>query len=40
MGVRFFPLAVFPTISQTLAAEALAISVKAPMGNARDAAEE
>ena len=27
-GVRFFPLAVFPTISQTLAAEALAISME------------
>ena len=39
-GVRFFPSAVFPTISQTLAAEALAISIEAPMGNARDAAEE
>ena len=39
-GVRFFPLTVFPTISQTLAAEALAISMKAPMGNAKDAAEE
>ena len=39
-SVRFFPLAVFPTISQTLAAEALAISREAPMGNARDAAEE
>ena len=38
--VRFFPLAVFPTISQTLAAEALAISMEAPMGNARDAAKE
>ena len=40
MSVRFFSLAVFPTISQTLAAEALAISMEAPMGNARDAAEE
>ena len=40
MGVRFFPLAVFPTISQTYAAEALAISMEAPMGNARDSAEE
>ena len=39
-GVRFFPLAVFPTISQTLAAESLAISMEALMGNARDAAEE
>ena len=39
-NVRFFPLAVFPTISQTLSAEALAISMEAPMGNARDAAEE
>ena len=39
-SVRFFPLAVFPTVSQTLAAEALAISMEAPMGNARDAAEE
>ena len=39
-SVRFFPLAVFPTISQTLAAEALAISMEAPMGNARDAAEQ
>ena len=38
-SVRFFPLAVFPTISQTLAAEA-AISMEAPMGNAKDAAEE
>ena len=37
--VSFF-LTVFPTISQTLAAEALAISMEAPMGNARDAAEE
>ena len=27
-SVRFFPLAVFPTISQTLAAEALAISME------------
>ena len=35
-GVRFFPLAV----SQTLAAEALAISMEAPLGNAKDAAEE
>ena len=32
--------AIFPTISQTLAAEALAISMEAPTGNARDAAEE
>ena len=39
-GVRFFPLAVFPTISQTSAAEALAISMEAPMANARDATEE
>ena len=39
-SVRFFPLAVFPTISQTLATEALGISVEAPMGNARDAVEE
>ena len=39
-SVRFFPLVVFPTISQTLAAEALAMSMEAPMGNARDAAEE
>ena len=39
-GVRFFPLTVFPTISHTLAAEALAISMEAPMGNAKDAAEE
>ena len=39
-GVRFFPLAVFPTISQTLAAEAVAMSMEAPMGNAKDAAEE
>ena len=39
-GFRFFPLTVFPTISQTLASEALAISMKALMGNARDAAEE
>ena len=39
-SVRFFPLAVFPTIYQTLAAEALAMSMEAPMGNARDAAEE
>ena len=39
-GVRFFLQAVFPTISQTLAAEALAISMEAPMGNARNAAEE
>ena len=31
-SVRFFPLAVFPTISQTLAEEALAISMEAPMG--------
>ena len=37
-SVRFFPLAVFPSISQTLAAEAWAISMEAPMGNARDAA--
>ena len=29
-----------PTISQTLAAEALAISLEAPLGNAKDAAEE
>ena len=36
----FFPLVVFPTISQTLAAEALAISMEAPMGNARDAVGE
>ena len=40
MGVSFFPLAIFPTISQTLAAEALAISMEAPVGNVRDAAEE
>ena len=39
-GVCFFPLAVFPTISQTLAAEALAKSMEAPMDNAKDAAEE
>ena len=39
-AVRFFPLAVFPTISQTSAAEAFAISIEAPMGNAKDAAEE
>ena len=39
-GVRFFPLAFFPTISQTMAAEALAISMELPMGKARDAAEE
>ena len=39
-GVRFLPLAVFPTISQTLAAEALAISMEAPMDNAKDVAEE
>ena len=39
-SVRFFPLAGFPTISQTLAAEALATSMEALMGNARDAAEE
>ena len=39
-GVRFFPSVIFPTISQTLAAEALAISMETPMGNARDAAEE
>ena len=39
-GVRFFPLAVFPAISQTLAAEAVAVSMEAPMGNAKDAAEE
>ena len=31
-GVRFFPLAVFSTISHTLAAEAVAISMEAPMG--------
>ena len=34
-GVRFFPLAVFPTISQTLAAEALAISMEDPMQRMR-----
>ena len=34
-----FHWAVFPTISQTLA-EALAISMEAPMGNAKDAEEE
>ena len=39
-SVRFFTLAVFPSMSQTLAAEALATSMEAPMGNARDAAEE
>ena len=39
-SVRFFPLAVFPTISQTSAAEALAISMEAPMANTRDATEE
>ena len=40
--IRFFPLAlaIFPTISQTSAAEALAISMEASMGNARDVAEE
>ena len=34
-GVRFSPVAIFPTISQTSAAEALAISMEAPMGNER-----
>ena len=33
--VRSLPLAIFYTISHTLAAEALAISMEAPMGNAR-----
>ena len=37
-SVRFFPLEVFHAVSRALAAEALAISVEAPMGNARDAA--
>ena len=39
-SVRFFSLAIFPTVSQTSAAKALAISMEAPLGNARDAAEE
>ena len=39
-SIRVFPLAVFLTISQTLAAEALATTMEASMGNARDAAEE
>ena len=39
-SVRFFPLVVFSTISQTSATEALAISMEAPMGNSKDAAEE
>ena len=39
-GARFFPLSVFPTVSRTLAAEALAMSMEAPLGNAKDAAEE
>ena len=39
-SVRFFPKAVFPTISRTFAAEALVISMEAAIGNARGVAEE
>ena len=40
MGCSFLSTGCLPTISQTLAAEAVAISMEAPMGNAKDAAEE
>ena len=39
-GCSFLSICCLPPVSQTLAAEALAISMEAPMGNAKDAAEE